>query len=283
MNKNFFILLILSILLMSCGKNSQNKESVSQNFSRSTSSTNKMLALRSLDNIIAESSSDSNISSMQMEQKLIKTANIQLEIKDTKNIGEKLNDILKEFHSYISDSREWEDIDKDKYFQFSIRVPQENFDNLISKIKDLGEIKSINISSEDISKEYYDIQARLNSFKKQEERYLDLLNKAINVEEILKVEVELNRIRTSIEQLEGQIRFYDNRVSLATIHLNINPVKIIKNNFFYKIFNSFKEAISGFFSSINSIIIFLGVFTPWFILFLGIFWLLYKLFKIVKR
>lgn len=283
MNKNFFILLILSILLMSCGENSQNKESVSQNFSRSTSSTNKMLALRSLDNIIAESSSDSNISSMQMEQKLIKTANIQLEIKDTKNIGEKLNDILKEFHSYISDSREWEDIDKDKYFQFSIRVPQENFDNLISKIKDLGEIKSINISSEDISKEYYDIQARLNSFKKQEERYLDLLNKAINVEEILKVEVELNRIRTSIEQLEGQIRFYDNRVSLATIHLNINPVKIIKNNFFYKIFNSFKEAISGFFSSINSIIIFLGVFTPWFILFLGIFWLLYKLFKIVKR
>ena len=159
----------------------------------------------------------------------------------------------------------------------------QNFDNLIFKIKDLGEIKSINISSEDISKEYYDIQARLNSFKKQEERYLDLLNKATNVEEILKVEVELNRIRTSIEQLEGQIRFYDNRVSLATIHLNVNPLKIIKNNFFYKIFNSFKEAISGFFSSINSIVIFLGIFTPWFILFLGIFWFLYKSFKIMKR
>ncbi|WP_051412199.1 DUF4349 domain-containing protein [Halonatronum saccharophilum] len=222
----------------------------------------------------------SNDSLNREEKKLIKRANIQLEVKDLDNASEELSALLDNYNGHISSSREWEDHNQRKHYHYTLRIPQDNFDTTLAELRDLGKVKSKEISGEDITREYVDIQARLRNFKHQEERYLELLDEAEKVEDILKVENELNRIRRSIEQLEGQIRFYDNRVDMSKINLNISPPQpIINDGLGSGLLNSFKYSVDGFIRSIHLIIIFIGFIIPWLLLTVVIGTIIYKILK----
>jgi hypothetical protein len=55
-------------------------------------------------------------------------------------------------------------------------------------------VKDKNIAGEDVTEEYRDLEIRLDSAEKTRQRYLELLNKAERVKEILKIEKELERL-----------------------------------------------------------------------------------------
>ena len=68
----------------------------------------------------------------------------------------------------------------------------------------------------------YDIEARIKN-KKVEEQTLNkiLQERSGNLEDVLKIEVELSRVRGEIERLEGKIRVLENLSSLATLTINV--------------------------------------------------------------
>ena len=70
-----------------------------------------------------------------------------------------------------------------------------------------------------------DLQARLGNLESQEERLNEILAMGTTVEEVLKVETELERVRGEIEGLTGEIQYLESRVELATITvlLNLSP------------------------------------------------------------
>lgn len=54
---------------------------------------------------------------------------------------------------------------------------------------------------------------------------MELLEKAQTVEEILKVEKELERLNGEIDQLKGKIKRYDHLTQLATITIHLEEKK----------------------------------------------------------
>ncbi|MBM7622573.1 DUF4349 domain-containing protein [Sporohalobacter salinus] len=207
-------------------------------------------------------SADQKVSSEMKDRKIIKKANLSLERKDLKGINKEVKELAKEYEGYIVNSHQWQSKDQQKHFRYTLRIPQQNFEAAMTKLKDLGKLKDEQLNGRDITREYINLEARLKNFKAQEERYLELLNQAKDVEDMLKIEKELNRVRGKIEQFQGRLKYYDNRVDLATINVNISqPPPVIKNN--WQIINSFKEAIRGFVKSINLIIILIGTLLPW--------------------
>ncbi len=99
----------------------------------------------------------------------------------------------------------------------TIRVPQGSFYTAIQAIENLGEVKSKEVKGEDVTEQYVDLSARLSNLQKQEQRLIEILEMCKTVEDVLKVEAELNQIRGEIERLIGQIRYIESRVDLATI------------------------------------------------------------------
>jgi hypothetical protein len=81
----------------------------------------------------------------------------------------------------------------------------------------LGEVQSQTQGSEDVSERFIDLKARLKSAEREEQSLLSLLERTLKVNEILTVERELNRVRSEIERLQGQLNFLERRVDLATI------------------------------------------------------------------
>lgn len=277
------ILRIISLILISvlflvlttaCQSSPQLKERSSNVVSGGqTLSTSKLEPARTVH--------DSKGQEQSIEQKIIKRATIRLEAKNLDQISTTIINKIKEYDGHISNSRSWQSNKQRQYYNYTIRVPQPNFEVLLSEIKELGTVKDERINGQDVTMEYMDLKSRVKNFKHQEQRYLELLEQAKNVEDILKIENELNRVRRNIEQIEGRIRYYDNQLSLSTINLQLSePQPIINNSLGF--LNSFKEAITGFINSINYIIILTGSLVPWLILLVIISFVLYKIIRYYK-
>jgi hypothetical protein len=81
------------------------------------------------------------------------------------------------------------------------------------------------VNGNDITKEYRDTYARAENLKVQEQSLQQLMAKAKSVDEILKIETELNRVRTDIDLLEGNLKQWDDLVQLSTIQISLTEVK----------------------------------------------------------
>ena len=85
-----------------------------------------------------------------------------------------------------------------------------------------GELERNSRTSQDVTEQYYDIEARIKNKKAEEKTITKILEERTGkLEEVLKVEVELSRVRGEIEQLEGKIRVLENLSALATLTVNV--------------------------------------------------------------
>jgi len=100
-------------------------------------------------------------------------------------------------------------------------LPQ-NLDDFLLKLRDLGQAQNQSVSTDDVTKDYYDTQARLDNSRRMEEQLQDLLKHANSkVADLLQVERELGRVRGDIEQMQGQLKLYDFQVQYATVTIQM--------------------------------------------------------------
>ncbi len=103
-------------------------------------------------------------------------------------------------------------------------MPSQHLDQALEQLRRLPSVRRVeseSIESEDASDELEDLAARLRSARATEERYLALLQRADKVQNILRIEAELRRIRYEIERLEGRQRRLHQRVAMALIEVVI--------------------------------------------------------------
>ena len=141
----------------------------------------------------------------------------------------------------------------EKYANMTVRVPEAKFEDTFNTIKGMGKLVSENINGSDITSEYRDTEARVNNMKIQEQSLQQLMTKAENVDEILKIESELNRVRTDIDINSGNLKRWDNLVQLSTINIYMRELKPeeLKN---VDVPGMWEKAYQGFIKAINNVV-----------------------------
>ncbi|MFO1527531.1 MAG: DUF4349 domain-containing protein [Turneriella sp.] len=144
---------------------------------------------------------------------LIYTSQLSLEVKeaDIKQVSGQIVDKAKGFGGYLSQRAS---------NSLIVRVPAKEFNTLNDYIKTLAKVKYENVTAQDVTMHYTDLKIRLDVQLKMLARYQDLLKRAANVKEAVEVERELSRITERVEQLKGQIRYYDSQISFSTINVS---------------------------------------------------------------
>lgn len=115
----------------------------------------------------------------------------------------------------------------------SIRVPVAKLDEALTKIKAEVEnletdVRSENVSGQDVTLEYTDLNSRKNNLERAEAQLQEILASATKTEDVLNVFNQLTQIRSEIEVLKGQIKYYEESSSFSAINVEIISQKSIK-------------------------------------------------------
>lgn len=261
---NFFVASIMILGLTGCGSQSINQKNGNSMSSEmvmgdmtydgmfvagidsvgSSSSTNSSIYLNDYNYSVPETApspvpeenitsedSDELSSSEYVEQKIVYTANLDLETKNIEDAMITINNNIDSNEGYIeSDNRyDWNSFD-DLYTrrraEMTIRIPTENFETFLNSVANENIIvTSLNKDRTDYSEMYYDKDSRINSLRIQESRLMDLLAKADSVDVMLDIEDRLTDVRYEIESLTKELKTIDSKVAYSTIYLYISEVE----------------------------------------------------------
>jgi hypothetical protein len=151
------------------------------------------------------------------DRMVIRTASLEVRTEKPREAGQAAAKLAEEVGGFVVSTDFMGVGDEVTTARVTLRVPAAKFDEALTALRKLGTILHEAITGQDVTEEFVDKEAQLRSQRKLEERLLQLLGQAANVEETLKVEEQLARIRMEIERLEGRTRYLQDRVSFSTI------------------------------------------------------------------
>jgi len=159
---------------------------------------------------------------VQDNRKIIRNADVSLEVDSYDATYTKLADLAAAEKGFIASANTQKLANGKIQATVVVRIPPERFEAVITRFKEFGTVRHQNIGSEDVTKAYIDLQSRLASKQTLATRLSKLLAEGKgNVKELMEVEVQLGATNEAIEKIVGEIKFYDNRIGLSTITLQI--------------------------------------------------------------
>jgi hypothetical protein len=154
---------------------------------------------------------------------LVWRADVGIEVGNISEAIGKVTSIAEQNGGYI----EWKSETAEEYAHVRMRIPTKKFKNAVSSLEELGTVFSKSVTGEDVTEKYIDVEARLKNNYALRDRLKQLLEKAVNVKDILEIEKELTRVQSEIDSMEGTIKSLKGQVDFATVDLNFKKSQIL--------------------------------------------------------
>jgi len=189
------------------------------------------------------------------DTKIIKTADINLEVKDVNEAADSLKTLAAAQGGQVSSTNIRKNYNNQLTGTIVVRVPQASFDATIDSVKALGTVKSISTSGQDVTEQYVDLQAQKTSYTNQLAQYNAIMKQSTRVEDIIKVQEQIDRVQTELDRLNGRINYLDNRIDLSTISVYLQEPEPVGGQAGHDFVSTINEGISGFLGMIDALII----------------------------
>ena len=161
-----------------------------------------------------------------IERLIIRNANLEIVVRDTESVVDEVNALAEELGGYVIESTISE-YQEGKRANLRVRIPAEDLDQALNRIRDLAmEVRRENISGQDVTDEYVDLQSRLRHLEATEERLLTFMEEAEDTEAALEVYDRLQNIQAEIEQVRGRMQYLEESAAMATISLQVTPSEL---------------------------------------------------------
>ncbi|MGE3819834.1 MAG: DUF4349 domain-containing protein, partial [Isosphaeraceae bacterium] len=203
-----------------------------------------------------------------LPRKVIYNATISLFVEDATAVGARIAAMVKEAGGYVAETDISGNPNQQRQATWKVRVPVERFDTFLAEVSRLGELQRSHLDSQDVTQEYYDLDARIKNKQKEETRLLKHLDDSTGkLEDILAVERELTRVRGEVEQMQGRIRYLANLSSLSTVTITLNEVRSytppVAPTFTTRISRTFRESYEGLLRFLEGWVLVLVALVPW--------------------
>jgi hypothetical protein len=155
---------------------------------------------------------------------LIRTGRVALTVENVTATQRELSRLVRRSGGFISDSRVRRDEREDRTFvtgRLVLRVPAGNFSAVFARIERLGDVRASNTSTEDVSEQLVDVEARLENLRAQRERLRRFYAQANDTEGLLAIQERLSTVQSRIERLEARRQSLRRQVALATIVVDL--------------------------------------------------------------
>lgn len=200
-------------------------------------------------------------------RKVIVTARYEVQTQKFTEAVQRLETLVQEQGGYVEESDiSGESTDNGSGY-YVLRLPTDKVEGFGAALAQVGTVQSHSRSEEDITDQYYDTDAHIQAKTAQRDRLLALIERAENLDTLLKLEQELAKVQGELDSLTGQLKRYDNQVSYATVRVNLYQTALTRSgNTPYG--SRLAEAFTGAFSMALEVFKDIGVALVWMLPFL---------------
>jgi Domain of unknown function (DUF4349) len=167
------------------------------------------------------------------DRKIVRNANVELRVDNVAAAVQQIDDVAAGAGGFVSASNVFvnsgsdggESTSRTQTATVTVRVPADAYPTVMTRLRGIAkETVSETSNASEVTEEFTDLQARQRNLQATEQRYLDLLNKAASIDEILTVQDRLNGVRLEIEQVTGRINVLNNLTDFASITVQLSPI-----------------------------------------------------------
>ena len=199
--------------------------------------------------------------------RVIRTAQIAVEVKNGSfdSTVDKLFALSTNLGGYISGSVANADTGSLRTGTITFQVPTDKFNEAVTQVRALGTVQNLAIGGQDVSAQYVDLQARLKNAEAQQQAMLTLLGQAKTVPDIIAIQNQLGSITAQIEQLKGQIAYYDHATSFSTISASIHEAAVAlkpANTDTWGVTAALLQGLHGFVNTLDYVLVGVGYAGP---------------------
>ena len=111
-----------------------------------------------------------------------------------------------------------------RWASYTVRVPTVKYTAFLEQAGQAGSVLNLNESAQDITLEYVDVQARLESLESKKARLEALADKAETTADLLEIENQLTEVQYQLESYTRQMQVMDNQVDYCTVDISLREV-----------------------------------------------------------
>ena len=186
---------------------------------------------------------------IKMPQHIIREGELRFETADRVKTRQEILAFVETHKGYLSDDSEHRSshqLDQHVEQLMVIRVPPANFTALLEDVsRGVQRFDVRNIQAIDVTEQFVDTEARLRARKETENRYRELLKQANTVEDVLKIEQQIDKLRTEIESTEGHLRLLQDRESFSTLRITFYEPRAATTDFSHRLIGNLAAGWRG--------------------------------------
>lgn len=230
--KAFFILILSGLLaLMAACSSSNSSEEAKKDMADSSAGSNEV----SVEGEMEYSSSDEGAVDRDHKSEgnttnrmIIHQAQLRVHVKDLGKAQLKIEQKVNEYGGYIVESNVYRESDRLVSGMITVRVPEKHFQRFLADAEEeAAEILERNVTGQDVTEQYVDLESRVKSKRAVEERLLEFMGKAEKTADLLNISSDLAKVQEEIEVIIGQMKYFENQTSFSTIEIFMYEDRVI--------------------------------------------------------
>lgn len=243
MKRTLFVVLIAGFLLVACGARAANSPApdflaIEPEYGVGGGAPQEMPAAMPMATSMAyapdsDKGSGRNLDAAARERLVIRNADLAIVVKDPEATMTIITKLAEELGGFVVSSNLYQSYTSNGLpvpeASVVIRVPSEKLNEALETIKaDVIEVQSENVSGQDVTSEYVDLESQLKNLEAAEAQLTEIMQKAEKTEDVLNVFNQLTSIRGQIEVIKGQMKYYEESAALSAISVRLIAEETIK-------------------------------------------------------
>ncbi|MFC4411427.1 DUF4349 domain-containing protein [Chungangia koreensis] len=197
---------------------------------------------------VEEAKSDSNITVNRM---IIHKANLEVNVKNIEDAQASIEDKVNKYDGYIVESNVYRE-DETSSGKMTLRIPEQHFQAFLNDAeKEAAKILERQVTGQDVTEQYVDLESRLKSKRAVEERLLEFMKGAQKTEDLLKISTDLAKVQEEIEIIVGKMNYLKNQTSFSTIEIAMYENRVIIPDIEKEELNTWQKTKKQFVTSTN--------------------------------
>ena len=186
-------------------------------------------------------------------RRVIRTGQLAIEVEKFDDAARRLLEIAEGAGGFVAESSYAEE-DGLPRGTFVLRAPAGRFGEVVRKVETLGTVQRRQVSGQDVTEEFIDVEARVRNLERHETRLLAFMDRATKIPDLMAIEQEVARVRGEIERLTGRLRYLSNRIDLATVQVEVSQKSKKKTGGFWDFDQTLTRIQTAFLNTVRQIL-----------------------------